>query len=263
MKNSKKAKVLGLVLCTAVAVTPTAYYVSAQNEVTAQVAQNDTLEAGAIILTVASIEKFDGYIRVDDADGVYSAFISADTQVVPELTKRIVKMDDIEVGTQLAIYSETATMSIPAQLNAYKAVILEREHEDTAKGMEGINKPVISVPDGKKDIKITVNGVEGNVTAVYTDGVCMLPVRYVCEGLGLDVDWSDSLQAVTVGTVQMGANFAIGENSYKKAKMTAFTLTKAPELIDDKTYVPLDFFTEILEAQVNTDNDAVTINLAD
>ena len=263
MKNSKRAKILGLVLCTAVAVTPTAYYVSAQDEVTAQIAQNDTLEAGAIIFTVASVEKFDGYIRVDDADGVYSAFITADTRVMPEITKRIVKMDDIEVGTQLAVYSETVTMSIPAQLNAYKAVILEREHEDTAKGMENVNKPVISEPDGKKDIKITVNGVDGNVTAVYTDGVCMLPVRYVCEKLGLDVDWSDSLQAVTVGTVQMGANFAIGENSYKKAKMTAFTLSKAPELIDDKTYVPSDFFTEILEAQVSNDNGNITITLAD
>ena len=48
----------------------------------------------------------------------------------------------------------------------------------------------------------------------------------------------------------MGVNFRIGENKYAKSKMAAFTLSKAPVVIDEKTYVPSDFFTEVLEANV-------------
>ena len=89
------------------------------------------------------------------------------------------------------------------------------------------------------------------------DGNVFLPVRAVCEKAGLDVEWNDGLRAVRVGIVQMGVTFNIGANKYNKAKMAAEELSAAPELIDEKAYLPLDFFTEMLEGKAEINENGV------
>ena len=160
-----------------------------------------------------------GNTVLSGADGQYDIIVNANTPGIEDI-------DALKKGDQLLAYSKIVTMSIPAKVPAEKVVILKN------------NAKEIYV-DGKK-----VDNV------IYEDGIALLPVRKICEDLGYTVEWDDANKAITVGTVQMGVNFRIGENKYAKSKMAAFTLSKAPVVIDEKTYVPSDFFTEVLEANV-------------
>ena len=141
------------------------------------------------------------------------------------------------------------TMSIPAVVPAEKIVLLPEEV--VAEETEEVIAPE----------KIALNGeeIEGEIKDV--DGAFVLPVRAICEKAGLDVAWDDTLKAVTVGTVPMGVTFNIGENAYTKARMMPQTLSQAPVIIDGLTYVPVDFFTEILGATVENADGVISVEL--
>lgn len=141
------------------------------------------------------------------------------------------KFDGDIDGRDLLVFYGASTRSIPAQTNPSVVVVLAAE-EDNA-------------PADDEEVKLPEDW-----ETVDFDGVAMLPVRTIAESLGYEVAWDNTLQAVTVGTVQMGVNFKVGENSYNKSKMTPFVLESAPVLVEtDKggvTYVPVSFFTDVL-----------------
>ena len=139
-------------------------------------------------------------------------------------------------GSLVLVFCTVTTMSIPAQTTPEKIIILEKEEQkEETKEL--------------KEIKVSADKV------VKKDDVVMLPMREVAEGMGYEVGWNGENKSITVGTVQMGVNFAIGENKYFKSKMTPFVLDKAPELINELTYVPAGFFTDVLWAEVTENTD--------
>ncbi|MDD6213758.1 MAG: copper amine oxidase N-terminal domain-containing protein [Firmicutes bacterium] len=191
-----------------------------------------------IYMEVSSIEKDENEnIKFLSADGMYNAVYSEKTRVVPFKTKNIIDASDINKGSKILVYADLMTMSIPALVPATRIVLLE----------QGEDKKISETE------KIILNGKEFAVKVENNDGNVFLPVRDVCENVGLDVEWNDGLKAVRVGTIQMGVTFNIGINKYNKAKMAEEQLSAAPELINEKAYLPLDFFTEILagKAEIN------------
>lgn len=170
------------------------------------------------------------------------------TEVKPFATKNIVKADDIAEGSRILVFADVMTMSIPALVPADKIVIL----------------PELQEKSDETDVeRVTINGEElltDVASFIKKDGIVLLPVRAVCEKIGLEVQWKENLSAISVGTVPMGATFNIGINSYTKAKMAAQTLSVAPIAENGRTYVPVDFFTEILEGTVTTENGTLNIN---
>ena len=106
---------------------------------------------------------------------------------------------------------------------------------------------------------VTVNGEGIDAEILEKDGMWLVPVRAVAEKMGLEVKWNAELNAISVGTTPMGATFNIGENSYTKARMMPQTLSSAPVVEAERTYVPVDFFTEILEAQISIEDGVLNI----
>lgn len=188
--------------------------------------------------------------------------------------KMIAKADDVKNTNALVFYT-TTTRSIPAQTTPSKIVILGETASEAADSEEfDINVPAAigsadTILDDAMAVEpesyavVTVNGNEIDAHMVDFEGVTMLPIRCVAEAMNLDVSWDSERQAVSVGTMQMGSFLKIGENKYSKAKMMAAELEKAPQLIviDDigYTYVPVSFFSEILEAEVNVDETTGSI----
>ncbi len=191
------------------------------------------------------------------ADGNYEIVISAETEGVTA--------EDIKEGTQLLAYSNMMTMSIPAVVPASKAVILDANtipeiEVDVETEEEAPAETAVTVLD-----KATVNGTEleleikGDSESDELAGK-ILPVRAICEAMGLKVEWDGTLKAVTIGTTAMGVNFNIGVNKYNKARMAAQELSAAPVVIDDRTYLPAEFFTDILEAELTIVDGQININ---
>jgi hypothetical protein len=81
----------------------------------------------------------------------------------------------------------------------------------------------------------------------------MVPLREIAETLGMTVEWDGDLRAVILnGGIY---SLKIDENSYVKGKMAPVELSAAPEITDDLTYVPVEYFAEITEASLNVNLD--------
>ena len=182
-------------------------------------------------------------------DGIYDiVYGEGITQVEPFATRNIVTAADIKENSRILVFADIMTMSLPALVPANRIVILPE---------------VMEIAENEIPTAVTVNGEAINAgdaqVVLEKDGMLLLPVRAIAEKMGLDVQWDDNLKAVTVGTVPMGATFNIGLNEYTKARMMPQTLSAAPIAENGRTYVPVDFFTEILEAKVSIENGVLNI----
>ena len=74
----------------------------------------------------------------------------------------------------------------------------------------------------------------------------MVPLREVAEAAGFTVTWDAENRAVILNDGVY--SLKIGENSYVKGKMMPLTLNAAPEIVNDLTYVPAEFFAEVTES---------------
>ncbi len=197
----------------------------------------------------------DGNTVISSKDGNYEIVFSEETTVIePFATRNIVTIADVMEGSRLLVSASLMTMSIPAVVPAEKIVLLPEavtfeETEET------------EIPEA-----VILNGKEFRTEEIAAqvfeqDGVYFLPVRAICEAAGLEVAWDGNLNAVTVGTIPMGVTFNIGVNSYTKARMAHQTLSAAPILVNDRTFVPADFFTVILDAKVSSENGEINVSL--
>lgn len=177
--------------------------------------------------------------------------------------KMIAKADDVK-NSNAAVFYNSTTRSIPAQTTPSKIIILsETVLEDApidVPAAVGSSDTILDDAmgvDAENYAVLTVNGNKVDAHFVENEGVTMLPIRAVAEAMGLEVNWDSDRKAVSVGTMQMGVFLQIGENKYSKARMRAAELETAPTLIEidetSLTYVPVSFFSEILEADVSTD----------
>lgn len=169
----------------------------------------------------------------------------------------------------LVIYS-TSTKSIPAQTTPIAIVVLG----DNELALAQLHKPVAleespapettDMPEATEApvdfSKVTTVKVENEtITNVYTDanGNLMLPLRKITETLGFTVEWDGNLRAVMLNSGMY--SLKIGENSYIKGRMMPQELSVAPEITNDLTFVPVDYFTEILEMTANLNGDNTLI----
>ncbi len=86
---------------------------------------------------------------------------------------------------------------------------------------------------------------EGYDYIVNEDGIKLYPLRAAAEENGFTVEWDGELKQIMINNGKY--SLQIGENSYVKGRMAPVALSAAPEIINDLTYVPADFFKEILE----------------
>jgi len=75
------------------------------------------------------------------------------------------------------------------------------------------------------------------------DEIVMVPLRVVAEALGYDVSWNNELRSVQLG---VGIHLWIGGTEVTVGRMAPIELSTAPVLVNDMTFVPLDFFRNVL-----------------
>lgn len=175
--------------------------------------------------------------------------IGEETKIVDTEGKEV-SADELDKKDLAVVYS-TTTRSIPPQTTPHKIVVLG-ENEMALAQLEAQNAEATEAPEATEEPEVTdkTSIIVEAADIKDVDGVKLVPVRKLAEGLGLEVVWNGEDKSVTVGTIPMGVSFKIGENSYSKSKMTPFVLEAAPQLINDTTFVPVSFFEEVLETMV-------------
>lgn len=175
-----------------------------------------------------------------------------DTKIVDKDEKEY--KGDLDKNDLIVFYG-ASTKSIPAQTTPTKVVVLG-ENEIALKQIEAAKN---ATPAPTASPKVTeapqvsyaglVNVVIGdkNVSDVYAkDNTTMVPLREVAEAAGFTVTWDAENRAVILNDGVY--SLKIGENSYVKGKMMPLTLSAAPEIVNDLTYVPAEFFAEVTES---------------
>lgn len=168
----------------------------------------------------------DGNIIVMDNVKDVVVTISKDAHVAPYATKNIVKVDDIQVGSDLLVWYNYATLSLPAQATTHKVVVVK------------------TIPD----FKLTVNGSDVELLDLpyYNGPTLMVPLRKIGEALGYTVGWNAEENAVTL---EQGSKKATLLPDSKKVLFTGSeereTENNAETVISNETtFVPISFFSE-------------------
>ena len=169
----------------------------------------------------------DGYISVEEiglGDGLRVYFIEPliSASIFPPFREaaKFVQLyegsgiSDIQVGGPLLLDQETID-----QLNAQLA-------EDLQGAPIIVHGEKIDAPE-----------------ALVKNGVVFLPLRAVAEALGYDVFWEAETASIALG---VGVRLQVGSYEYLVGRMAPITLYNAPILVNELTYVPLEFFGMVL-----------------
>ena len=111
-------------------------------------------------------------------------------------------------------------------------------------------------------LRVVVNGdrVEFPDEHPFIDdnGRTQVPVRFISEALGAEVEWNGSTKTVTISQGSKKIEIVIGKKDYtingKKSSMDTEALLKG-----DRTFVPVRFVSEGLGAKVDWDPDVRTV----
>ncbi|TWH51956.1 stalk domain-containing protein [Sporomusa sp. KB1] len=194
--------------------------------------------SAGMYMKVANVkENQDGSVQVLCTNGDRLVTISPD--VFEQTTA-------IKEGSELVVWYDVMTMSMPGQAKATKVVLLPARADIKVHVGAGV---------------ISVNGRElalDKDDSIITRGnIVMLPLRVIAESLGYDVIWDGGQNAVELrNAMNSTATMRIGSKNYEKSKST-IQLDYAPELVNEKTLVPAEFFTNVLQLKVEISNSHV------
>jgi hypothetical protein len=138
---------------------------------------------------------------------------------------------------KLAVIYKTATKSIPAQTTPVKIVVLADKADAPA-----------DIPENVSGLDIMVNGKKLSVPSAYVNeqGAVMVPLGSISEALGFKVSWDSKTKSIRLG---QGISLTVGKDYYVYMKTSPITLGTAPVIKDNRTFVPLNFFTEVAKAK--------------
>jgi hypothetical protein len=126
----------------------------------------------------------------------------------------------------LVVLYGISTKSIPAQTTPEKVVVLFDKAKNPA-----------------MDIVVNEKKIEAPKTFINEQGTLMVPLRAITEALGYEVSWNGELRQVGIGK---GISLTIDKDYYVYMKTAPISLGTAPVIVNDRTFVPLNFFTRVL-----------------
>jgi hypothetical protein len=101
-----------------------------------------------------------------------------------------------------------------------------------------------------------------DVLPIIQNGRTLVPVRFVAQALGTNVDWTPGTNyaplAVHLALNGQTLSFGIGEIT---PELSALGMEIPAQIIDDRTMVPLRFISEFFGALVNWDSETRSIEI--
>lgn len=192
----------------------------------------------AVIITVNF--PADKSIKVDrfKTDPSYEGYLSSDEMLLINFVKgsELVWQDGTKYNgdvndCNMAVIYTASTKSIPAKANPEKIILFFPKEQPSVQEYP-INGEIIV--EGKKiEASKPYNGLN----------TVMIPLRAVAEALGYNVTWDNETQTVMLNNI---ITLSIGKDYYTYARTAPITLGVAPTLVQGRTYVPIEFFTDVL-----------------
>lgn len=121
-----------------------------------------------------------------------------------------------------------------------------------------------SMATAQENDKLYINGkLSENGSIEVVGEKKYLPLRAICEGLGFDVEWDDASRKIIISSIPVYITCSPDRDGYTFAKTAPMLLGEAPKLINDKTYVPMNFVEEILDGKLEEKADGINVVYAE
>ncbi len=145
--------------------------------------------------------------------------------------------------------------------------------KDVPAGKTPESQPNNPVYGSSVQVTILLNGktVIFDQAPIIRNGRTLVPMRAVFEAMGAKVEWDVNTQTITAtrGTRKVIAQ--IGSTTLTKANLAggfswqskSFTIDVAPQIVNNRTLVPLRAVAESFDAQVQWDGATQTVTITD
>lgn len=113
-------------------------------------------------------------------------------------------------------------------------------------------------------VKVYIDGTIFQTESPFynLNGFTLVPMRPIFEGLGAKVKWEQSTKTIVASTEERIIELTI-DKDIAKINDKSHSLTVAPKLINNTTYVPLRFVAEALMYEVDWDSRNKAISIID
>ena len=105
-----------------------------------------------------------------------------------------------------------------------------------------------------------VNGNDTGAKLYVEENTIMLPLRALCEHLGFEVIWQEEAKRIELVKMPIYITCTPFEDGYTFSRTAPMMLGTAPKLINDRTYVPLNFIDEILKGSYESREDDIYVS---
>lgn len=131
-------------------------------------------------------------------------------------------------------------------------------------GLAGILLFSPAIVSAKGNVRIWLDGkyLESDVAPYIKEDRTLVPVRVVSENLGYDVKWDSNEKKVTCSSNGKEMVMYV-DNKNAKVDGSEKVLNMAPEITDDRVFIPLRDVSEIFGKEVEWDNDSRTVLIGD
>jgi hypothetical protein len=195
------------------------------------------------------------------ADGEHSLFVGRFDETLLDETEtlyvRITENTEIvdvhgepfeasPAGQSLAFLYTQAAESDPLQIWPDQIIVLPEPEDYIFYESEELEPFVLDV----SEMELIVEGVPVEAPPAWTTeaGIVMIPVKAVGEAVGYEVGWNGDHRSVTLTDEDSIVVMSIGSTAYTNTSLDApVRLDTAPEIRDSRTFVPLDFFREVMQ----------------
>ncbi|OWZ84958.1 stalk domain-containing protein [Natranaerobius trueperi] len=120
------------------------------------------------------------------------------------------------------------------------------------------NENVITTKVGSDTLKVGSETISMDVESYIVDGRTMVPLRFIADSMGADVDYLSEEKEVSILLDKKEITLPL-EGDTAKVNDKEMELEVAPELLEGRTMVPLRFINEQLGAYVEYENETQKI----
>lgn len=241
-----------------ITITPSTDYMRGKGTVTLTVAPYDENAGLGVTCNDSSITV------TDNPDGTYSAYLPNRTQSYTFTAKYSGDtLDTVTVGCTVDVRKKSSSSSVEEEKPAEKpeekpAEKPEEKPDEKPEEVSKNNEIVLTI--GQRAAVVFGDPVVNDVAPVIRSDRAMLPIRFVVEALGGTVTWNQAQQSVTCVkgdstiTIYIGHPFALVNGNPVELDAPAF-------IENDRTYLPIRFVAENLDAAVTWDADTQEVTV--
>jgi len=221
----------------------------------------------------ATFNYFNGQTDVTEDVSTQSRWVSLDSSVVTVVvedgipTLHALKEGKAEIKVMYQMFSNIAEVTVKGNgtvIPTPEPKLSDEEAWNLLKQTTGL-KELFTLQVGNP--RFTYNGKNNEIdigrgtTPVVIGDRTLIPIRAIIETLGGTVGWDEASQTITINCQNNNISMIIG-NTNAKVNGKYVTLDVAPQVVNDRTMLPLRFVGESLGYTVKWDNETNTASLS-